>query len=163
MATQTAMISIGLTMSAVSKKSGRGTAQLQCGALEAATNYTGGSGLISRNRIATQLPPARVPLGRLQEDGVTIVIEKAWYDALDYVFNRQLGGIAGPSLSDITTTVDSTRTSAIDAQTAVSQVAATVNANAEALSATVQVTQNSSLPGATQIPPVVRAKGALLP
>lgn len=159
MATQTASIVIGFSQSSTAKKAGAATATMQCGTLEAANQYAGGSGLLSRQRNRYKLPSAHVPFGRLQKDG-SILIEPAWYDAFNYVINTQLGGIAGPSLSDITTTVDSTRSSAIDAQNAVSVVAQTVNANAQSLAATVQVSQASSLPGSSQIPkPIYTTKG----
>ncbi len=153
MATETAVISIGFTQSGVAKKAATATANLQCGALESANNYAGGSGLISSNVAKTRLPQAQLPLGRVQPDG-TVLMDPTWYRFLDYIANVQLGGITGPTLGDISTTVDSTRSSAIAAQTSVSQVAQTVNANASTLAATVQVAQTSALPGATQIPPV---------
>lgn len=159
MATQTASIVIGFSQSSTAKKAGAATATMQCGTLEAANQYAGGSGLLSRQRNRYKLPSLQVPFARLP-DGTPLYVEKPWYDALNYVINTQLGGIAGPSLSDITTTVDSTRSSAIDAQNAVSVVAQTVNANAQSLAATVQVSQASSLPGSSQIPkPIYTNKG----
>jgi hypothetical protein len=159
MATQTASISIGFTRSGVSKKQGAAVAVLQCGTLEAANQYAGGSGLLSRTRNKYKLPSSRVPFGDVQPDG-SVVVRKDWYDVLNYVFNTQLGGITGPTLGDITETVSSSSAAAIDAQNAVSVVAQTVNANASTLAATVQVSQASALPGAAQIePPVYTTKG----
>jgi hypothetical protein len=159
MATQSASIAFGFMRSVTAKKQGAATATIQCGLLEAANQYAGGSGLLSRTRIKYQLPSIRVPFGDVQDDG-TVLVRKDWYDVMNYVFNGQLGGINGPTLSDITTTVSSSSTAAIDAQNAVSVVAQTVNANATALQATVQVSQAASLPGATQIPhPIFTNKG----
>ena len=159
MPSQSAVINIGFSRSSASKKAAVAMATVQCGTLEAANQYTGGSGLISRDRHRYKLPSARVPFGDVQQDG-SVLVRKEWYDALNYVINTQLGGINGPSLGDITTTVESSSLAAIDAQNAVSVVAQTVNANAQVLQATVQVSQNSSLPGASQIPrPVYTEKG----
>lgn len=159
MASQSAIISIGFSQSGVSAKRGAAVATMQCGTLEAANQYAGGSGLLARTRNKYQLPPARTPFGDVQPDG-SVVIRKNWYDVLNYVFNGQLGGIAGPTLSDITDTVSSSSSAAIDAQNAVSVVAQTVNANASTLAATVQVSQAAALPGAAQIhPPVYTEKG----
>lgn len=162
MASQSAIISIGFSRSVTAAKGGAGSASLQCGALQYANAYLGGSGLIARPRATYKLPSAQVPFARLP-DGTPLYLERSWYDALNYVCNTQLGGITGPSLSDITTTVDSTRSSAIDAQNAVSVVAQTVNANADTLAATVQVAQTNSLSGSTQIPPVTFTRHGIEP
>ena len=154
MATETATISCGFTQSGMSKKAGSATAVVQAGALESANQYAGGSGLLSATLNKGRLRSASLPFGRAQPDG-SVMVDPVWYRFLDYIVNTQLGGPTGPTLGDLTATVDSTRSSAIAAQTSVSQVAQTVNANASALAATVQVAQTSALPGATQIPPVV--------
>lgn len=159
MTTQTASIILGFSRSVVGKKGGAAAATVQCGTLESANQYAGGSGLISRDRHRYKMPSARVPFGDVQPDG-SVLVRKEWYDALNYVINTQLGGIAGPSLSDITTTVSSSSAAAIDAQNAVSVVAQAVNANASTLQATVQVSQAGALPGADQIPePVFTTRG----
>lgn len=153
MATRSAIISCGFTQSGTSSKAGSAAAVMECGATQAANQYAGGSGLISSDVAAGTLPKAHVSFGRVRSDG-TVEVDPVWYRFLDYVVNTQLGGPTGPTLSDITDTVSSTRSSAIDAQNAVSVVAQTVNANADTLAATVQVAQTNSLTGATQIPKV---------
>ncbi len=153
MASETATLSCGFTQSGTSKKAGTAMAVVQCGATQAANQYAGGSGLISTEAAAGSLPKANVPFGRVRPDG-TVEVDPVWYRLLDYVINTQLGGPTGPKMSDITATVDSTRTSAIAAQNAVSVVSQTVNANATTLAAAVQVSQTAALPGASQIPPV---------
>lgn len=159
MTSRTAIISIGFTQSSVARKAGTAVAAMQCGTLEAANQYAGGAGLLSRSRNKLKLPSPHVPIGRTQPDG-TVLIDRGWYDVFNYVFNTQLGGITGPTLGDITTTVASSSTAAIDAQNAVSGVAQTVNANAAVLQATVQVSQAAALPGSSQIhPPTYTTRG----
>lgn len=159
MASQSAVINIGFTRTSVARKNGVASAALQCGALEAANNYAGGTGLLASARSKYKLPSINVPFSRLP-DGTPLYVDAAWYRIFDYVVNTQLGGINGPTLGDITMTVDSTRSSAIEAQNAVSVVAQTVNANASTLAATVEVAQTSALPGAAQIhPPVYTSRG----
>lgn len=162
MASQSATLSVGFAQSCVGKKSGAAVASLQCGALESANRYTGGSGLLASNRNKYKLPSANVPFGTVQPDG-SVMVNPNWYRVLDYVVNTQLGGLTGPTLGDITTTVDATRSSAIDAQNAVSVVAQTVNANANALAATVQVSQTNALTGASQIPRVTYTNRGVQP
>jgi len=162
MATETATINIGFTQAGTAKKAGTATASLQSGATEAANNYAGGSGLISSSVAKTKLPQAQLPLGRVQPDG-TVVMDPTWYRFLDYIANVQLGGVTGPTMGDLSATVDSTRSSAINAQNAVSVVAQTVNANAASLAATVQVSQTAALPGATQIPKVTYTNRGVQP
>ncbi|GAC1664565.1 MAG: hypothetical protein PVS3B2_00370 [Candidatus Dormibacteraceae bacterium] len=153
MATESAVISCGFTQSGASKKAGSATAVVQAGATQSANQYAGGSGLISSDVAAGALPKAHIPFGRVRPDG-TVEVDPVWYRFLDYVVNTQLGGPTGPTLGDISDTVESTRSSAINAQNAVSVVAQTVNANASALAATVQVAQTNNLSGAKQIPAI---------
>ena len=162
MASQTASISIGFTQAGSAKKAGSAVAVLQCGLTEAANQYAGGSGLISSDVATGTLPKAHIPFARLP-DGTPIYVDPVWYPLLDYVVNTQLGGPTGPTLSDISDTVSSTRSSAIDAQNAVSVVSQTVNANADALAATVQVAQANALSGASQIPPVTHTSRGVVP
>lgn len=159
MASQSAIISVGFTQSGTAKKAGTASAALLCGALESANNYAGGSGLLSANLAKTKLPQAQLPLGRVMADG-TVLIDPTWYRFLDYIANVQLGGPTGPTMGDISSTLGSTRNSAISAENAVSVVAQTVNANASSLAATVQVAQTNNLSGSTQIPkPVYTQRG----
>lgn len=159
MATETATISIGFTQSGVAKKAGAASAVVTAGALQSANKYTGGSSLLGSSLAKSRLPSASLPFGKALPDG-TVMVDPVWYRFLDYIVNTQLGGPTGPTLGDITTTVDSTRSSAIAAQNAVSVVAQTVNANASTLAATVQVSQAAALPGASQIqPPTYTTKG----
>lgn len=153
MATESAVLSCGFTQSSASKKAGSASAVVQTGAIESANQYAGGSGLLSASLNKGRLPSASLPFGRVQSDG-SVMVDPVWYRFLDYIVNTQLGGPTGPTLGDLTATVDSTRSSAINAQNAVSVVAQTVNANASALAATVQVAQTNNLSGATQIPAI---------
>lgn len=160
MVSQVASISVGFVQSGVARKGGSASATMLCGTLESANQYAGGSGLLDgQNTARTKLPQARQPIGRVQPDG-SVLMDATWYRLFDYIVNTQLGGIQGPKLSDITDTVASSSTAAIDAQNAVSIVAQTVNANASTLAATVQVSQAAALPGASQIhPPTYTTKG----
>lgn len=150
MATQSAIISIGFSQSGTAMKAGSAVATVQCGTLEAANQYMGGNGLIAADTLRSHFPSQRIPVAWFK--GEPIYMDLTWYRFFDYIVNTQLGGFNGPKLSDITDTVASSSTAAIDAQNAVSIVAQTVNANADALAATVQVSQAAALPGATQIP-----------
>jgi hypothetical protein len=95
----------------------------------------------------TVMPPPNEPLTDAQGR-----INPSWYRFLEYMFNKKLGGAAGPSMADLTATVESSQqavTQTIEKVTAVSEA---VTQNAQVLQATVEVAQNNSLSGSSNIP-----------
>ena len=156
MASETASIQIGITFGNVSKKGGIASAQIITAALEQPQPYSGGTGIQQSANAANQklqLPSSQY-IGTVQPDG-RVLISPDWFRFLHDLFEERLGGAQGDSIPDISTAVVSTRDQAIAATNGVSSVTQQVNANAQTLAATVQVAQNNSLTGATQIPPVV--------
>lgn len=159
MASETASIQIGVTLSNTSKKTGAQSAQIIAGALEQTQPYSGGSGVIqsANSRVKIQIPHVSQTFGRVNADG-TVTIGKDWYRFLQDFFNK-MGGPQGASIDDLSTTVVETRAQAITATNGVASVSQQVDANAQSLAATVQVAQNNSLAGSSQIPPVVYSSG----
>ena len=158
MASESASISLGVVLGNTSMKHGSASAAMITGALEDAQPYSGGSGVVQSSdgeNLRSKLPRAEVPLGTLSQDGKTVFINPYWYRFFDFVANVQLGGPDAPTVTDLSSATISTRQQAIDATTAVASVSTQVDANAQALAATVQVAQSNALSGASQIPPVV--------
>lgn len=156
MATETASISLGIVLGNTSKKSATATAQIIAGALEQPQPYSGGTGVQQSANSANQklqLPTSQF-IGTVEKDG-RVRINPDWFRFLHDQFEQRLGGTQGDSIPDLSSTVVDTRAQAIDAVTGVAAVTQQVNANAQALAATVQVAQNNSLAGSSQIPPVV--------
>lgn len=156
MASQTASISLGVSLGNTAKKGGTAAAQISTGALEQPQPYSGGIGIQQSASSANQKLqlPTTMTIGKVRPDG-TVQIDPNWWRFLHDLFEQRLGGTQGDSIPDLTTTVVDTRAQAITAQTSVSAVSQQVDANAQALAATVQVAQNNSLTGSGQIPPVV--------
>jgi hypothetical protein len=102
------------------------------------------------------LPPARIPIGYVNGDRTKPVLidEASWYKFLNYFLNVFIGGQGAPTFSDVVTTVEQTQATAVEASSQTAALAQTTQTNAEALAATIQVSQNSGLAGASQIPPV---------
>lgn len=155
MATETASISIGVSLSTTAKKGGTAGCVMVTGSLVQPQPYSGGSGVIasSNSNIKIEIPHVSQFFGKVNADG-TVSIGKDWYRFFHDFFNK-MGGPQGASISDLSSTVVDTRAQAISATTAVASVSQQVVANAQSLGAVVQVAQNNSLAGATQIPPVV--------
>lgn len=156
MATETASISIGVKFGNTSKKGGAASAQIVTGALEQPQPYSGGTGIAQSANSASlklQLPTSQF-IGTVEKDG-RVRINPDWFRFLHDLFEQRLGGAQGDSIPDLSTTVVDTRAQAITAINGVSAVSQQVDANAQALAATVQVAQTNSLAGSTQIPPVV--------
>jgi len=154
MASESASILIGVTLGNTSKKGGSASAQIVTGALEQPQPYSGGSGVIQSSNAAVkvQIPHVSQIFGRVNDDG-TVSISKDWYRFLHDFFNK-MGGPQGASIDDLSTTVVATREQAIVATNGVAAVSQQVDANAQSLAVTVQVAQNNSLAGSSQIPPV---------
>lgn len=155
MASETASISIGVTFGSTSKKGGRAAAQIVTGALEQPQPYSGGTGIVQSANAANlklQLPTSLV-IGTI--NGQPVLMDASWFRFFHDLFIERMGGPQGASIPDLSTTVVDTRAQAITAQNGVAAVSQQVNANAQALGVTVQVAQNNSLTGASQIPPVV--------
>lgn len=117
----------------------------------------------SQNPNSTSImPSAQHPLGRVRQDG-TILIDPAWDKFLRFQWETRLGGIDGPSIPDVATTVVNTQETVAQSAAEVSALGQQTQQNAESLSVVVQVAQNSSLPGADQIPPVRLSPGENIP
>lgn len=113
-----------------------------------------GSTSFSRSAQATGkawLPPETVPWF----DPKTGRPTREFARCMDYLMNTRMGGINGPSMTEVVTNVAESKQQAAQAVTQASAVEELAVANAEALKATVQVTQNSALDGAEQIPEVI--------
>jgi hypothetical protein len=115
---------------------------------------TGVSNTAARPNDVAWLPSAQTPIGRAKPDG-SVVMDPAWYRALQHLFEVRMGGRAAPSLPDVITTVETTQAAAVQSGQQVTALTQQSQANAEALSVVVQVAQNNSLTGADQIPPVI--------
>lgn len=96
------------------------------------------------------LPPPRHPL--VDSQGF---IDPRWYRFFEYLTEKRLGGASGPSLNDIAATITTVKDQAVSDALTISGLLQQATANAESLSTTVQVIRDNSLPGASQIPPVV--------
>lgn len=156
MASETASISLGIVLGNTSKKSGTASAQIVTGALEQPQPYSGGTGIQQSANAAKQqlqIPHISQFFGKVDSQG-NVAVNRDWYRFLEGFFNK-MGGPQGASIPDLTSTVVDTRSQAITAVNGVSAVSQQVDANAQTLAATVQVAQNNSLVGSTQIPPVV--------
>lgn len=160
MATETAVINIGVSLSNTSKKGGRASAVIQSGALQQPQAYSGGDGIIQSSNSAKnklKMPHFSIEIGQT-EDGQPVRMSHEWYRFLNELFEQRLGGTQGASIPDLSTTVVATRSQAIDAQTTAAAVGQQANANAQSLAATIQVSQNNNLSGASQIPRPVFSK-----
>lgn len=115
---------------------------------------TGVATATARPNDVAWLPSAQTPIGRAKPDG-TVVMDPAWYRALQHLFEIRLGGRAAPSLPDVITTVETTQAAAVQSSQQVTALTQQSQANAESLAVVRQVAQNNGLTGADQIPPVV--------
>jgi hypothetical protein len=153
MASQSASISIGLSLGNTSSKHGAAGAIVTTGVLNQANPYSGGNSVTGNTGRRVPLPKASIPFGTVNAQG-QVIVDPAWYQAFDFFFNKQAGGPSAPSVADLSAATISTKDQAIQAQTAVASVSQQVTANAASLGAVVQVAQNNALSGASQIPPV---------
>lgn len=76
-----------------------------------------------------------------------------WYRFLDYLVNTFLGGPDAPTMGDVIAEIERQIEGARLLEARTLAIAQQAQANAESLSATVQVIQNNALTGAAQIPP----------
>lgn len=97
------------------------------------------------------LPPRHIPV----TDAATGLMTEEWYRYHEYMANQRMGGINGPSMGEVQTNVVETKAAAVQAVVAASAISEVVVANAEALKATVEVTQTNALSGSDQIPEVI--------
>lgn len=153
MASRSASISIGLSLAGTSSKNGAAGAIVTTGVLSQAAPYSGGNNVPGNSGRRVPLPHPSTFFGTVDELG-RVTIDPVWYQLLNFVCNVQNGGPSAPTITDVSTATVSTREQAIQAQTDVAAVSQQVTANAQSLGAVVQVAQNNSLSGATQIPPV---------
>lgn len=116
--------------------------------------YQTGVGMTTRANEVAWLPSAQTPIGHARPDG-RVVMDPAWYRALQHLFEIRLGGRGAPSLPDVITTVETTQAAAVQSGQQVTALTQQSQANAESLSVVRQVAQNNGLAGADQIPPVV--------
>jgi hypothetical protein len=153
MATTTFGMVLGARLVLAAFAEGRiSTFSVSAGPLMAADPY--GSTRFSRSGAATAkawLPPESEPWF----DPKTGKPTPQFARFMHYLANQRLGGIDGPSMGEVQTNVQETKAAAVQAVLASSAVEDMATANAEALKATVQVTQTAALPGATQIPDVI--------
>lgn len=153
MATTTFAMVLGPKMAFAAISEGRiATFQLSAGPLMAFDPY-GSSGFTRSSAASAKswLPPETVPWF----DPKTGKPTPEFARFMHYLANQRLGGIDGPSMGEVQTNVQETKAAAVQAVLASSAVEDMATANAEALKATVQVTQTAALPGATQIPDVI--------
>jgi hypothetical protein len=68
------------------------------------------------------------------------------------MFNKKLGGAAGPTMADIAANVESSQAAVTQTIATVTAVSEAVTQNAQVLQATVEVAQNNSLSGSANIP-----------
>lgn len=101
------------------------------------------------DNLRSLLPSQRTPL--VNPDST---MSSQWYRFFDYMVNQYLGGLTQPTVADIVASVEAAMTSVNASNEATALIAQQAQANAESLAAVVQVTQNASIPGASQIPPV---------
>jgi hypothetical protein len=95
----------------------------------------------------TVMPPPNEPLTDQQGR-----ISPSWYRFLEYMFNKKLGGAAGPTMADIAANVESSQAAVTQTIATVTAVSEAVTQNAQVLQATVEVAQNNSLSGSANIP-----------
>jgi hypothetical protein len=121
--------------------------------LWSATGITASANL---ENLQAWLPPRRQPMGWVTIGGTRYPVDwdDTLYRFLQFVSEIKLGGIAGPTLPDVVTTVTETQATAAAASASVTELAQQTTTNAEALAATVQVVTVNSLSGANQIPQV---------
>ena len=103
----------------------------------------------SLDNLRSLLPSQRTPLSNPDS-----TMSSQWYRFFDYLVNQYLGGLTQPTVADIVASVEATQASVNASAGATALIAQQAQANAESLAAVVQVTQNASIPGASQIPPV---------
>lgn len=121
--------------------------------------FTAGVDATSDPTLGAWLPNARTPIGWVTVNGQRLPVEidaMSWYRFFTTVAETRLGGIAGKSIPDVTSTIEGTQNAAVATSSQVAALAQQAQTNAEALSSSVQVLQNNALPGANQIPPVAR-------
>lgn len=101
------------------------------------------------------LPHSRQPIGWVTIGGQRYPVspDPMYYGFLHTVAEQKLGGINGSTLPDVVTAVETTISQAADVSSTTAAVAQQVQANADALAATIAVAQNNSLVGANDIPP----------
>jgi len=151
MASTTFAVALGFRAGCGISENRQAAFALSAGVLVQADPYNSGTSF-SRNRGDNKawLPPPREPV--LNADGT---MRPSWYRFFEYVANRRLGGIAGPSMNEVQANVVETKVQAVNAVVAAASVEQALTTNAEALKATIQVAQNAGLAGASNIPEVV--------
>lgn len=133
-----------------SARSGRTTTvQFSAGPLFSADPYGAAGFSRGASTVKAWLPPPREPV--LNADGT---MRPSWYRFFDHLANQRLGGISGPSLSEVEANVTETKAKAVNAIVTAAAVETMATTNAEALKAAVEVSRNAALPGASSIPPV---------
>lgn len=160
MASQSASISIGLSLANTSIRRGSAGAIVTTGVLNQAAPYSGGNNVPGNSGRKVPLPQASYPFGTVTYQGqvLPVTIDPVWHRCLDFFLNHQLGGPSAPTVPQLSTATVSTRDQAIQAQTDVAAVSQQVTTNAASLGAVVQVAQNNDLSGAKQIPPVAYSR-----
>ena len=152
MASQTVDVYLGASLGTVASASRTATVAISAGTFATAAPYAASGNINSEalTSLKSWLPPQRVPL--VDKNGYMSV---PWYKFFQFVADIKLGGPSAPTVTDLSTNVVAVKQEAVSANATAAAVAVQAAANAIALEATKQVVQNSSLPGSTQIPPVV--------
>ena len=107
----------------------------------------------SAQSLKAWLPPPRVPV----TNPTTGLMTPEWYRFFRYIVEDRLGGASAPSIADVQSTVGSVQQAVTSNSAAVALVTDAVNANAQSLQTTIQVSQINALAGAAQIPDPVQA------
>jgi hypothetical protein len=107
--------------------------------------------------LKAMFPGQRVQL--VDQDGY---ITQPWYRFFDYLLNTKLGGIAAPSITDVSDSIASVQDATSSVVNTVVSVTEMATQNAAALDTVREVAQTAALPGADQIPSVSRSPGRVL-
>ena len=89
-------------------------------------------------------------------------MDQTWYKFFQYVAEIKLGGANGPTLANVAADVVTAKAQSTQAAVTSAAVTQQVQANAQALQATVEVAQTNGLSGSLQIPPVSRSPTMIL-
>lgn len=118
---------------------------------------TGITSRANQKNLRPTYPGRNVPLGRIVKDhlgNMTIEINPAWDDYLNFEHQKRLGGVNESTLPEVKDTITAGQAAALfDQRILVVQDQWLANL-AQAINATTQVVQAAALPGAEQIPPV---------
>jgi hypothetical protein len=99
----------------------------------------------------SMLPPQRARL--VDQDGY---ITPEWWRFFNWLLNEKLGGMAAPSVTDLTNSISSTQEAVTTSVASVASLTETVVQNADVLDTVKQVAVNNSLSGSASIGTISR-------